>query len=122
MFLVRSVIMAARSINSFGAIVQSLVTAPIFTLPEALASIKGVSYTEPTEILAQRQTQYGYVVECSDGRTRQINLNTVRKFRGDDAAHRAAKFFQTDRTGDTYRFVAAGGWSANQWFCAVVKA
>lgn len=112
---------AARSLSVFSSIASSLVEASVFSLPESLASIKGVSFTEPTTILTQQQTKYGYTVTCSDGHTRQINLNTVRKFRGEAAAHRAAKFFQTDRVGDTYRFVAAGGWSANQWFCAITK-
>jgi hypothetical protein len=116
--------MSTRSISSgvFGSLATALATKPVFSLPDSLATLAGVSFTEPTTIVTQTRTRYGYTVECSDGRTRQLNLNTVMKFRGEEASKKAAQFFSTDRVGESFRFVAVGGWSCNEWFAAVLRA
>jgi len=98
------------------------VLSPAFVLPPSLAALPGVSFSGVVRVVSVSVSALGVSVVCSDSRVRVLRWSTLGKVRGASAVARAQAFFAGDLVGRGFRFVAAGGWSADSWFVAVVAA
>jgi hypothetical protein len=91
------------------------------TLHPVLATIVSAQRSAPTVISEVIHIYNGVDIITTDGHQRRCLYSTVAKFRGEDAAVRAAMFFLNGGLeGKSFSFVSAAGWSCDEWFVALI--
>jgi hypothetical protein len=91
------------------------------TLHPILATIINSQQSSPTTISEVIHINNGVDIITTDGHQRRCLYSTVAKFRGEDAAVRAAMFFLNGGLeGKSFSFVSAAGWDCDEWFVALI--